>query len=335
MSRRLAVAVLVLSALAVAPAAAGDGPMPYASQGGFGVLAPLGRDGPTRFVALGTASRTSTMLALVQTKDSMVRGYTTLRGDWGVPVVTYDQDGTGLSADGRTLVLEDVVTGYPHTRSSFLVLDTKTLRVLRTIELKGDFAFDALSPRARRLYLIQHVDVSDSAKYVVRSYDLARGRLLPGRIADRTQKGWVMKGYPMSRATSAGGRWVYTLYQSSGGFPFVHALDTVRGVAHCIGLPWRGNQNGFYNMRLTLRNGDRTLAAHWLSGRPWLSIDTASWRISRDHRAGFPWAMAAALGSAAGAFGVLAVLLVRRRRREEFEQELVDLLRAPEREVVA
>ena len=36
MSRRLAVALLFLSALAVAPTAAADGPMPFAQQGGIG-----------------------------------------------------------------------------------------------------------------------------------------------------------------------------------------------------------------------------------------------------------------------------------------------------------
>ena len=48
-----------------------------------------------------------------------------------------------------------------------------------------------------------------------------------------------MDGYPLTRVTSADGRWVYTLYQNGGvgGYPFVHALDTVRGVAHCIGVP--------------------------------------------------------------------------------------------------
>ena len=60
--------------------------------------------------------------------------------------------------------------------------------------------------------------------------------------ADKAQAGWVMEGSPMTRATSADGRWVYTLYSRPGGYPFVHALDTVNGVAHCIGLPWRGDQ---------------------------------------------------------------------------------------------
>ena len=52
---------------------------------------------------------------------------------------------------------------------------------------------------------------------------------MPGRIADKTQKGWVMQGWPTARATTADGRWVYTLYSNPGGYPFVHALDTVRG----------------------------------------------------------------------------------------------------------
>jgi hypothetical protein len=133
------------------------------------------------------------------------------------------------------------------------------------------------------------------------------------------------------RAPGTGGRWVYTLYQNPGGFPFVHALDTVRGVAHCIGLPWRGNQNGLYNMRLTLRDRDRTLAVHWLSGRPWLAVDTRSWRISNDGSA-VPWTwIAPAIG--AGVLAVPALLLLRPRRRQELEQELVELLGVPERHV--
>jgi hypothetical protein len=333
MSRRLAVAVLFLATLAVAPAAAGDGAMPFVQQAGSGVLA---ADGLTRWVAVPTSAQSSTALELVNTNGGAVQRFTDLPGSWGIPMITSSGvDGAGLSTDGKTLVLGDVAQSYPRTTSGFLVINTSSLLVRRTIQLKGDFAFDALSPDASRLYLIQHVDQNDMSKYVVRAYDLVQGRLLPGRIADRTQKGWVMAGYPMSRATSADGRWVYTLYQTgTGGFPFVHALDTIRGVAHCVGLPWRGNQNGFWNMRLTLRNGERTLAAHWLSGRPWLSIDTRTWRITHDHRAGFPWVLAAALSSVAVVLGGLTVVLFRRRRREEFEQELGDLLRVPEREVV-
>jgi hypothetical protein len=128
---------------------------------------------------------------------------------------------------------------------------------------------------------------------------------------------------------------VYTLYTNPGGFPFVHALDTVRGVAHCIGLPWHGSQNGFYNMRLSLRNGERTLAVHWLSGRRWLAVDIHTGHISQD-RAPFPWMWVGVGGAAgAGALAAGALLLLRRRRRtQEFAQQLGDLLGLPDGEVV-
>jgi hypothetical protein len=337
MSRRFAAAgALFIVALVAAPVAAADGPMPFASQGGLGVAMP---DGLTRIVAVGAgaagAPQSRTELEVIQTKDGSVLNSVGLDGSWGVPVVTYSQSGAeGLSADGKTLVLGDVVRSYPRMKSGFLVVNAKTLRIKHTIELKGDFAYDALSPDGNTLYLIDHVDGTNSQRYVVRAYDLAAGRLMPGRIADRTQKSWVMQGYPMARTTSADGRWVYTLYSNPGGYPFVHALDTTRGVAHCVGLPWKGSQNGFYNVRLSLRNNDRTLAVHWLSGRPWFAIDTSTWRVAQDHRAGLPWLRIGA-GCAAVLAAAAAFLLLRRRRRaEELDQELSELLRLPEREVV-
>ena len=45
-----------------------------------------------------------------------------------------------------------------------------------------------------------------------------------------------MHGNPMTRATSADGRWAYTLYDGNG-HPFVHALDTAPATARCIDLP--------------------------------------------------------------------------------------------------
>jgi hypothetical protein len=323
MSRRLAAAsVLVLLALAVVPAASADGPMPNTFQQGAGVTAP---DGQSRWVAIGAASNTA--LAKIRTSDGAVLYSFPLLGSWGVPVTTYGQGGEGLSTDGRTLVLGDTMSSYPRTVSRFLVFDTKRFRQLRGFFLKGDFAFDALSPDGSKLYLIQHTDANNMQKYVVRAYDVNAGRLLPGRIADRTQKGWVMQGYPMARTASAGGRWVYTLYQNPGGYPFVHALDTVRGVAHCIGLPWHGSQNGFYNMRLSLHDGDRSLAVHWLSGKPWLRVDTKTWAVSPDPGAGFPWL---AIGAAVLALlfaGAALVVTRRRRRAAELEQGLAELLR--------
>jgi hypothetical protein len=164
------------------------------------------------------------------------------------------------------------------------------------------------------LYLIQHVSRTDLSRYVVRAYDLATDRLLPGRIADRTQRGWVMTGYAVTRTTSEDGRWVYTLYRNDGGYPFVHALDTVNGKAHCIGVPWTGTQDNLTFVRLSLRDSERQLLIYHQDGAnsPVGSIDTRTYRFERTvYESGgsgsFPWwavaAPAALLLVVAGAVG--------------------------------
>ena len=276
------VAALAAAPVALAPVALADGPMRYSSQQGTGVLS---ADGTIRYTAVGAASGRSTTIEGISTRGGEIRSYDDLPGAYGVPIGV-DGTGDGLSADGRALVLGDVSYRYPRTRSAFAVVGLPSLRVRHVFALRGDFAFDALSPDGSRLYLIQHVDRRDQTRYVVRAYDIPTLTLLPGRVADRTQKSWVMHGAPVSRTASVDGRFVYTLYDNPGGFPFVHALDTVRGVAHCVGLPWRGSDGGVYNMRLGL-HGTR-LSVHFASGRRWVRVDTSTWRVSPDH-GGFPW----------------------------------------------
>jgi hypothetical protein len=322
MLRKVCLGFVVLAALAAAPAAAGDGPL-FVVQDPTGLLA---AGGGLRYVTVG--ARAGTVLETIQTKDGIVRSSRSLVGQWGMPWLI--SGSAGLSHDGRTLVLASMPYGAP---SRFLVFDTKNMRLRTRVSLKGTFSYDTLSPDGKRLYLIQYVlaKYGDLSHYVVRAYDLEQNRLVPGRIADRTQKSWVMDGYPLTRTTSADGRWVYTLYQNPGGFPFIHALDTVRGVAHCVGLPI-DNQNGLYNIVLSLRG--RTLAVHWKSGRPYFVVNTATWRVSPDHGAGFPWLWVTTGAVGAVTLAGVAAFLLRRRRREDFEQELVDLFDAAEREVM-
>jgi hypothetical protein len=64
-----------------------------------------------------------------------------------------------------------------------------------------------------------------------------------------------MRGNPLTRTTSPGGRWAYTLYDGAGGTPFVHALDTSRRTAHCIDLPALRGSNDLWSLRFHL---DRT-----------------------------------------------------------------------------
>jgi hypothetical protein len=324
MVRRLGLC-LVLLVLVAAPSARASGGVPFAAQGGAGVVAP---GGLSRWVAVGDGA--STVIEQVRIADGTVLRSTSVPGEWGIPMVTNDGLGGGLSRDGGTLVLAGTGSGYP---SLFLAFDTRLLSVTRTISLNGWFGFDALSPYAARMYLIRYVSSSDLNHYVVRAYDLRTGRLLPGRIADRTQRTWVMQGMPTTRVTDAGGRWVYTLYDNPGGYPFVHALDTVRGVAHCIGLPWTGSENAVWNMRLALTDGGRTLAVHWRSGRPWLTVATGTWRIAYV-RGGFPWRWPLLGAGVAVALLVAAALLLRRRLRQEVDEQPRDELRLAQGEVV-
>jgi hypothetical protein len=204
-----------------------------------------------------------------------------------------------------------------------MLVDLKRLRAVRTITLHGSFSFDALSPDGSRMYLIQyaHGGTGNLTHYVVREYDLRTNRPLPGKIAARDEDGDepTMAGYPVTRTTSAGGRWVYTLYQKPSGMPFIHALNTVAGVAHCIDLPWSKSNKCAYNLVLSLRDHDRTLAVNWRSGRPSLRVAVGSWEISKAG-GGFPWAWAAAAIGAGLALLAALGLLLRRRRRQELEQ---------------
>jgi hypothetical protein len=315
MLRRL---LLVLAlGLGTASAAFGAGPDPGVLIGRQGVAGPGGK---VHYVARRGPGATTVVVA--RARDGSVLRSTKLQGRFGVPAVTFNGEIGGLSSDGSTLVLADTRTGngeYPLKRhSSLVVLDARSLRVRDRIELPGHFTFDALSPGGSRLYLIQHVSAVKLTHYVVRAYDLTRGQLLPGRIADKTQAGWVMNGMPLARATSGDGRWVYTLYTNPGGYPFVHALDTVQGVAHCIGIPWKYSQNNLWHLRMSVRDGGRALSIHWRSSRPYLTIAAGTWRISHPGvrrpaaPSDFPWWIVGTALAVATAAGVVAVLGRRR-----------------------
>ncbi len=303
-----------LAAAAATPTAAADGGPLLVSAGGTGIVR-----GTTRYIPVNDSTSGDTELLAISARDGSELNQLGLVGQWGLPYTASGAD--GLSRDGKMLVLADNRAGFT-SPSAFMLVDLKRMQVVRTITLHGYFSFDALSPDASRMYLIEYTrGPNDLSHYIVRGYDLRTNTLLPGRIADRTQKGWVMEGSPVTRTWSADGRWVYTLYTYPGGYPFVHALDTVRGVAHCIRLPWEEDrsQNGLYNLVLDVHDDGRTLAVHWRSGRPWLDVAAGTWRISYPHP-GNPW-----LWLGCGVGGGLALLaavglLLRRRRSEELQE---------------
>jgi hypothetical protein len=280
--RRLLPPLLLPFLLLPAAAAPADGP-PVTSldAGPEGVLEQAGGD---RFTAHPLA--TSTVLTQSQTEGGRVLRASILDGRWGVPVVANDGTSGGLSADGTTLVLMRIATSYPRTESSFAVVDTGPLAVRDTVELEGEWGFDALSPNGRWLYLIEQRSPRDRTRYAVRVYDLARDRLRRDPVVDPSEPDEPMRGLPITRVTGPGGRWEYTLY-AGGEHPFVHALDTVARTSLCLDLPHRvAHHRRLWDLRLAVRrgrvavvHGDRTVASAAIrpqrasvgGGPPWLA----------------------------------------------------------------
>jgi hypothetical protein len=133
------------------------------------------------------------------------------------------------------------------------------------------WAYDALSPDGRTVYLIQILAGDNALRYLVRAYDLALHKLVGGAITDRSEPE-SMTGYPLSRVESADGNWAYTLYFRPGAQSFIHALDTRDRQAVCIDLAWKGNPDDMGAVRLTLSADGRQLVVRTLAGQPLATV---------------------------------------------------------------
>ena len=228
-----------------------------------------------RYFAVPSGGRT--VVEAVQKRGGRIVRFNSIPGIWGIPLVGSDGSTDGLSRDGRTLVLQGSMPGP----SKFALLDTTTMRARQTVTLRGRFSYDALSPDARTLYLIQHAvnRNANSNRYYVRAYDLVQQRLLKKIVFDRREKWGLMSGWPVTRVSSKTGKWVYTLYARPGGHPFVHMLDAIKQKAICIDLPWRGSQAPVYGMKLKLT--PRALLVHARGhAKTYFRVDTRSYRVT-------------------------------------------------------
>ncbi len=240
--RRTLLTILFGIGLALPAAAlAAGGPVPP-QQGGAGASAPgIGK----HFVTI--ADRRSTIVQRVN--GGTVERYRRIAGSFGVPGAAYDGSTTGLSGNGRTLVLEQNSTVYPAKTTRLAVLDTVRLKPVAHITLPGMYTVDAISPDGSLVYLTHYQSISQTARYEVRAYDLDRRVLLPQAIVDPREPDEKMQGLPLTRLMSPDGRWAYTLYQRPGESPFIHALDTLGRRAFCVDLP-KGIDDGMVKMSL-------------------------------------------------------------------------------------
>jgi hypothetical protein len=312
--------VWMLAALAVAAGTTAGG----ARADGLPVLGiDVGSTGVTtrtaRYVTI--PANTATVVARIGRRGGRVQASRLLPGNFTIPAVAYDGSASGLAGNGRTLILIEPRLSFPRARTTFAVLDARTLRTLSIVELKGDFSFDAVSPQGSHLYLIQYIAPRDPDRYAVRTYDLATNRLLPHPVTDPREPEEQMRGRPLTRATDGDGRWAYTLYAGAG-TPFVHALDTSARTARCIDLDMLGGTDvSLLGLRFDAARSALVVTRAQL---PLLEIDTSSFSV-RSPTAGtatdresawLPAALGAALLAAAATVAARRLLLRRRRVAE-------------------
>jgi hypothetical protein len=130
-----------------------------------------------------------------------------------------------------------------------------------------------------------------------------------------------MFGTPLTRRADSAGRWAYTLYDTGGGAPFVHALDTQTRSARCIDLPMLRANPDLASMKLRVSpNGGEISVTQGL--RTVATIDPMTFAASLPQAAPVEVqqrsnSAAVLIGALAGLgfLGVGALLTVRRRAR--------------------
>ena len=195
-----------------------------------------------------------------------------LRGHFTVPAVALDGTATGLSADGRTLVLIRPRRGSRSARTH--PRDPRrraAARAARSSRCDGDFSFDAISPDGRLALPGPVRPAAIRPATPCAPTTSARGRLCPDPIVDPREPGEAMRGFPLTRATSPDGRWAYTLYDGGGKHPFVHALDTARPTA-ALHRPRRADRaQDLSDLRLSLDADRQSLNVVAAGARCWRS----------------------------------------------------------------
>jgi hypothetical protein len=325
-SRRylLLISIAWAALLPAGSAGAAGAPMPSSASMKAGTFAPGGSE---RLITRRAGD--DTLVAALRRRDGELLRSRTVRGRWGIAPVAFDDATTGLSADGRVVVLVRPERRYPPTSTRLAVLDARTLAVRREIPLAGFFTLDAVSRDGRWAYLIEYAS-EDVLDYRVRALDTETGRLAARDVVDPRSPGEQMGGLPMTRAMSHDGRWAYTLY-GGGEETFIHALDTAGRPAACIDLEMLAPDSDLTGYRLRVsgdggridvRAPDRSLVA---------TVDARNFAVSEPGQqpepapaatrntpteppddSGFPWL---ALFLVAGLAGVCALGVAIARRR--------------------
>jgi hypothetical protein len=307
--RALVLVAAVIVTLSVTATAAADGlPVLGIDVGQQGVTA---AGSPDRYVTINDGEWT--IVQRIARNGGRVLAWQKILGTFTIPAVAYDSSASGLSADGSTLVLIQPRQAFPRASTTFALFDARKLALERTFTLRGDFSFDAVSPRGKKMFLINYTSPADPTRYTVRAYDLVANALVAKPVIDPAEKNPdKMRGAPITRMLSPDGRWAYTLYDGAGSEPFVHALDTATSRAHCIDLPMLVGNQALWDLRFTRGPGSQIRIG--TSGQALAVVDTSTFAASVPSVTApsnlRPWLIAVALA----ALTLLVALAATRRR---------------------
>jgi protein MpaA len=298
------VAVLAGAALATAsPAAAKEDTLiGSAAAGGVTVAHPPHRG--YRYVAISPRLQPrQTVVERIDVASGRVDRWWYLRGGWMIPAGAYDLAGTGLSADGGTLVLAAIANGNytfkggrpePSQVTRLAVLDTQVqlrqiqlraqerpdrggiVHAIRRFRLGGRFEVATVAADGSTAYLAQYLRHGPErfgrpgdGRFQVRALDTARAHLAPAPLRARDGRHLRLAGVPITRESSDDGRWSYALYFNDKRELFLLAIDTAAGTVARVDLPGVEYGRDPFGLRLRINADGRSLVVfhHSYSGR--------------------------------------------------------------------
>ena len=192
----------------------------------------IGAPGWTIAFATDVDAAGNTAVRMIDARSGKTTRTTPLSGRW-TPVAGYGNGPSGLSPNGRWLVLADPRSD----RTAFELLDMSGPTQPKHIEIPGRYAFDAVSDDGQSLFLVERME---GTKYRVRVADVQSGLLMPGSIIDVKQAATtadangVMNGSYTTATAGPSGEWYFSVYQHPTQGAYIHALNTRARYAECI-----------------------------------------------------------------------------------------------------
>lgn len=224
---------------------------------------PLGTPAPdwSRYYVV-THMTGSERLSALDPASGRTLGQMSMAAGFQLPTLGSIGPSAGLSPNGQWLVL----TRQAGSVSRFVVGSSSLAQTFTTVQLQGDFSFDAISNDGQSLYLIQKM--GDPNHYQVRLYDLASQSLAVQPVADKREPREPMNGIRGDSLADPSGNYVFTVYARNNG-PFIHALPLGNPLAWCLDLPAKNAsdiEEQFHWSLATKQDGSLVYAVNASSG---------------------------------------------------------------------